>query len=58
MPLTEKDAITAGSLLLANATVPIADTLIASFVRNGLAEYVITDDPHFKKTLGIKTKWI
>ena len=57
VPLTEKDALTAGSLLLANATVPIADALIASFVKTGSAEYVVTDDPHFK-TLGVKTKWI
>jgi predicted nucleic acid-binding protein len=57
VPLAEKDALIAGSLLLANATVPIADALIASFVRNGSAEYVVTDDPHFK-TLGVKTKWI
>jgi predicted nucleic acid-binding protein len=57
VPLAEKDALTAGSLLLANANVPIADALIASFVKNGVAEYVVTDDPHFK-TLGIKTKWI
>jgi bifunctional DNA-binding transcriptional regulator/antitoxin component of YhaV-PrlF toxin-antitoxin module len=35
----------------------IADTLIASFVKMGLAEYVVTDDRHFK-SLGIKTKWL
>ena len=57
VPLAEKDALTAGSLLLANANVPIADALIASFVKNGAAEYVVTDDLHFK-TLGVKTKWI
>jgi predicted nucleic acid-binding protein len=57
VPLNEKDALTAGSLLLANRNVPIADALIASFVKNGIAEYVITDDPHFK-ALGVKTKWI
>jgi predicted nucleic acid-binding protein len=57
VPLSEKDALTAGNLLLANANMPIADALIASFVKNGTAEYVVTDDPHFK-TLGVKTKWI
>jgi predicted nucleic acid-binding protein len=57
IPITEKEALTAGSLLLASPNVPIADALIASFVKNGTAEYVITDDPHFK-TLGIKTRWI
>ena len=57
VPITEKEALTAGSLLLASPSVPIADALIASFVKNGTAEYVITDDPHFK-TLDIKTRWI
>ena len=57
IPLNEKEALTAGSLLLANRNVPIADALIASFVINGAAEYVISDDPHFK-SLGVKTKWL
>jgi len=57
LPLDEKIALTAGSLLLSHANVPIADALIASYVKNGAAEYVITDDLHFK-TLGVKTKWI
>jgi len=57
IPIDEKDALTAGYLLLAHRNVPIADALIASFVKNGAAEYVITDDLHFK-TLGVKTKWI
>jgi predicted nucleic acid-binding protein len=57
VPIDEKDALTAGSLLLAHRNVPTADALIASFVKNGAAECVITDDGHFK-TLGVKTKWI
>ena len=57
VPLNEKAALMAGSLLLANRNVPIADALIASFVKNGEAEYVVTDDLHFK-TLSVKTKWI
>jgi len=57
IPIDEKDALTAGSLLLAHRNVPIADALIASFVKNGEAEYVVTDDVHFK-TLGVKTRWI
>jgi predicted nucleic acid-binding protein len=57
VPLNEKTALMAGSLLLANRNVPITDALIASFVKNGEAEYVVTDDLHFK-TLGVKTKWI
>jgi hypothetical protein len=56
-PVDEKIALTAGSLLLSHANVPIADALIASYVKNGAAEYVITDDLHFK-ALGVKTKWI
>jgi hypothetical protein len=49
IPLSEKDALMAGSLLLANRN--------ASFAKNGTAEYVVTDDLHFK-ALGVKTKWI
>ncbi len=56
-PITEKDAVTTGSLLLINRNAPIADALIASFVKDGAAEYVVTDDPHFK-AFGIKTKWL
>ena len=55
--LDEETALAAGSLLLSHRDVPIADALIASFVKTGAAEYVITDDPHFK-ALGIKTKWL
>lgn len=54
--LDEEQALVAGHLLLCNRTVPIADALIASFVKTGAAEYVVTDDPHFK-TLDVKTKW-
>ena len=57
LPITEKIALAAGSLLLTNRNAPIADALIASFVKEGVAEYVVTDDPHFK-AFGIKTKWI
>jgi predicted nucleic acid-binding protein len=57
LPVSEKDALTAGSFLLARRNVPIADALIASFVKSGIAEYVVTDDPHFK-SLGVKTKWV
>lgn len=55
--ITEKNALTAGSLLLASGNTPIADALIASFVKDGVAEYVVTDDPHFK-AFNVKTKWI
>ena len=55
--VNEGDALSAGSFLLANRNVPIADALIAAFVRKGAAEYVVSDDPHFK-VLGVKTKWI
>ena len=56
MALDEEEALVAGSMLLSHQNVPIADALIASFVKLGAAEYVITDDPRFK-TLGIRTKW-
>ena len=52
----EKQAFAAGSLLLAHRNVPIADVVIASYVKTGIAEYVLTDDAHFK-ALGVKTKW-
>jgi hypothetical protein len=57
IPLGEEEALVAGSMLLLHQDVPIADALIASFVKLGVAEYVITDDPHYK-TLGIRTRWI
>jgi hypothetical protein len=37
--------------------VPVSDALIASFVKRGTAEYVVTDEAHFK-TLGVRTRWI
>lgn len=54
--LDEDEALTAGSLLLSHQNVPIPDALIASFVKTGVAEYVVTDDSHYK-ILGIRTKW-
>ncbi len=54
--LDEEVALIAGCLLLSHRNVPIADALIASFVKTGVADYVVTDDQHFK-TLGVKTKW-
>jgi predicted nucleic acid-binding protein len=56
MPLDEEEALVAGSMLLSHQNVPIADALIASFVKLGAAEYVVTDDPRYK-TLGIRTRW-
>ena len=55
--IDEETAMVAGCLLLSNRNVPIADALIASFVKMGVAQYVITDDPHFK-SLAVRTKWI
>lgn len=57
IPLDEQHAITAGGLLLSHGNIPIADAIIASYVKTGEADYVLTDDPHFK-TLNIKTKWL
>ena len=57
VPLNEEQALTAGHLLLSYQNVPIGDAIIASVVKTGVADYVLTDDPHFK-ALGIKTKWL
>lgn len=57
LPVDEEIALTAGTLLLSHRNIPIADALIASYVKTGAAEYVVTDDPHFK-ALGVKTKWL
>ena len=57
VPIEEVNALIAGSLMLSHGNVPIADALIASFVKVGVADYVVTDDPHFR-ALGVKTKWL
>lgn len=57
VPLDEAHALMAGSLLLSNRKVPLADAIIASYVKSGEADYILTDDPHYK-TLNIKTKWL
>ena len=57
VPLDEENALVAGSLLLSHRDVPLADAIIASYVKTGVAECVLTDDPHFK-ALGVKTKWL
>ena len=57
VPVDKKNALIAGSLLLSHRDLPIADAIIASYVKTDVAEYVVTDDPHFR-ALGIKTKWI
>ena len=55
--LDELHALKTGSLLLSYRNVPLADAIIASYVKTGAADYVLTDDPHFK-TLGVKTRWL
>jgi predicted nucleic acid-binding protein len=57
IPITEEMALTAGRLLLSHQHVPIADAIIASPVKMGDAQYVVTDDQHYQ-TLKIRTKWI
>jgi len=57
LELSEEMALAAGSLLLKHQETPIADALIASPVKLGEADYVVTDDPHYK-VLGIRTKWL
>src|SRR5713226_10018869 len=55
--LSEEMALSAGSLLLKHQEIPIADALIASPVKLGKADYVVTDDRHYE-ILGIPTKWL
>lgn len=55
--IEKENALIAGALLLSHRDVTLADALIASYVKTGDAEYVVTDDPHFE-TLGVKTKWL
>ncbi len=57
LELSEEMALSAGSLLVKHQEIPIADALIASPVKLGEADYVVTDDPHYK-ILGIRTKWL
>jgi predicted nucleic acid-binding protein len=55
--IDEDEAMVAGDLLLSHPDVPIADALIASFVKTGAADYVLSDDPHYKM-LSTKSKWL
>lgn len=57
VPLDEKHTLVAGSLLLTHRNVSTADAIIASYVKTGAGEYVVTDDSHFK-ALDVKTKWL
>lgn len=57
LEISEEMALSAGSLLLKHQEVPIADALIASPVKLGDADYVVTDDQHYK-VLGVGTKWL
>ena len=57
LEVTEEMALSAGSLLLKHQKIPIADALIASPVNLGEADYVVTDDQHYK-VLRIRTKWL
>ena len=57
IPLGEELALVAGRLLLSHPDVPIADALIASLVKIGEEEYVITDDPHYQD-MKVRTKWV
>ena len=57
IPLGEELAPAAGRLLLSHPDVPIADAPIASLVKIGEAEYVITDDSHYQD-MKVRTKWV
>ncbi len=53
----EEMAIEAGKTLLTTSDVPFAEALIASPVKLGKADYVVSDDPHYEK-IGVDLKWI
>lgn len=57
LSMDERLATTAGRLLLDNPNIPIADALIASPVIVGKADYVLSDDEHFR-VMNVKTRWI
>lgn len=57
VPIDEEMAIMAGKTLLATSEVPFADALIASLVKLGRAEYIVSDDPHYEK-IGVDLNWI
>lgn len=54
--IDEELAMEAGKLLIKHTSVPFADSLIAAFVSTKIAEYVLSDDPHFN-ILGTKMRW-
>lgn len=54
--IDEEVALEAGKLLVKHRNVPFADSLIAAFTSIKVAEYVLSDDPHFQ-IIGIKTRW-
>lgn len=54
--IDEELALEAGKLLLKHGPAPLADSLIAAFTSSKIAEYVLSDDPHFAD-LGSKTRW-
>ena len=56
-PVSRDTAVLAGNLLLAHPAAPIADALIAAIAKVAHAEYILSDDPHFK-ILGLKTRWL
>lgn len=55
-PIDEETALEAGRLLVKHGNVPFADALVAAFASRRIAEYVLSDDPHFQ-VLGCKTRW-
>ncbi len=50
-------AIEAGRLALRHWDIPVADILIGATMVVHHAEYVVSDDEHFKD-MGFKTKWL
>lgn len=57
IPVDEELALVAGKLLLSHPTLPMPDALVASVVHARKAEYVLSNDSHFK-AIGVKSRWI
>jgi predicted nucleic acid-binding protein len=55
-PVDEEVTLEAGKMLLKHTNVPFADALVAAFTFCKIAQYVLSDDPHFQ-VLGCRTKW-
>ncbi len=58
LPVDESTSTLAGTILLTTPDLPIADSLIGSTAVLAADSTVFTDDPHFTRIKGIKTRWV